>query len=232
MIEITDLNVSYGEIKSLRDVSITADREDRVVAILGSNGAGKSTLLKTMSGILRPDSGSVKLFGEEITRMTPRELVELGFVHVPEERHLFGHMSVRENLEMGGYLKKERFEFTVKEVFELFPVLEERQGQEARTLSGGEQQMLAIGRGLMSEPEILALDEPTGALAPHLVQDLFTKIEEISRDVNVFLVEQRANAALEIADKAFLLENGRITGSGTGAELQASDSVKEAYLSG
>lgn len=231
MIEITDLNVSYGDIRTLRDVTISAESDDRVVAIIGSNGAGKSTLLKAMSGLLKPDSGTIRLFGDDVTGLSPKKMVERGFVQVPEERHLFGHMTVRENLQMGGYLHRDRFEQSLQDVFALFPVLEDRQDQEAQTLSGGEQQMLAIGRGLMAQPKMLALDEPTGALAPNLVQELFENIEEISQDVPIFLVEQRANAALEIADKAFLLENGEIVGGGTGEELKASESVRKAYLS-
>ncbi|WP_423747445.1 ABC transporter ATP-binding protein (plasmid) [Haladaptatus sp. SPP-AMP-3] len=232
MITVSDLNVHYGDLQVLWDVSLEIDDEDSVVAIVGPNGAGKTTLLKTLSGVIDPTSGEIELFGEPVSSMAPSDRVSNGFVHVSEKRNLFGDLSVYENLRMGSYTQRDDFERTCEEVIEMFPVLEERREQKASTLSGGEQQMLAIGRGLMAKPEVLALDEPSGALAPQLVERVFEKIDEISNDVTVVLIEQHVDQALDLANRAYLLENGRIAAEGTGQELLDSDHVRQSYLSG
>lgn len=232
MISVSDLNVHYGDLQVLWDVSLEIDDEDSVVAIVGPNGAGKTTLLKTLSGVIDPTSGEIELFGEPVSSMAPSDRVSNGFVHVSEKRNLFGDLSVYENLRMGSYTRRDDFERTLEEVIEMFPVLEERREQKASTLSGGEQQMLAIGRGLMAKPEVLALDEPSGALAPQLVERVFEKIDEISNDVTVVLIEQHVDQALDLANRAYLLENGRIAAEGTGQELLDSDHVRQSYLSG
>lgn len=232
MLEVENVGAAYGDLQVLWDVSITIEEDDSVVGIIGPNGAGKTTLLKTISGILTPVSGNIRLFGADSRGLSPTEIVELGFVQVSEERNLFGDMTVSENLQMGAYTQRDRFEETIEDVFALFPVLEERREQKAGTLSGGEQQMLAIGRGLMSHPKILALDEPSGALAPKLAQRVFDRIEEISDDITVLLIEQHVDQALELADRAYLLENGEIVTQGSGDALLESDHVRKAYLQG
>ncbi|WP_280586652.1 ABC transporter ATP-binding protein [Halorubrum sp. Boch-26] len=232
MLEVEDLNVGYGDLQVLWDVSMTIAEDDDVVALVGPNGTGKTTLMKTLSGIVEPTSGRIELFGEDTAAYDADEIVSLGFVQVSEGRNLFGEMSVYENLRMGAYRHRDEFEDTLEEVYEMFPVLAERRDQEAGTLSGGEQQMLAIGRGLMSQPDLLALDEPSGALAPQLAERVFEKIQQISDDVTVLLVEQHVDRALGLADRAYLLENGRITQTGTGEEMLESDHVRKAYLSG
>ncbi|WP_231187633.1 ABC transporter ATP-binding protein [Haladaptatus sp. DYF46] len=232
MITVNDLNVHYGDLQVLWNVSLEIDDDDSVVAIVGPNGAGKTTLLKTLSGVLDPTSGEIELFGEPGSSMAPSDRVSNGFVHVSEKRNLFGDLSVYENLRMGSYTQRDDFERTLEEVIEMFPVLEERREQKASTLSGGEQQMLAIGRGLMAKPEVLALDEPSGALAPQLVERVFEKIDAISNDVTVVLIEQHVDQALDLANRAYLLENGRIAAEGTGQELLDSDHVRQSYLSG
>lgn len=232
MITIDDLDVHYGDLQVLWDLSLEVGEDDSVVAIVGPNGAGKTTLLKTLSGILTPTSGTIELFGTPIETLSASDIVKRGFVHVPEKRNLFGDLSVYQNLRMGAYTQRETFEETFEEVIEMFPVLDERREQHASTLSGGEQQMLAIGRGLMAQPKILALDEPSGALAPKLAERVFEKIEEISDDVTVILVEQHVDQALSLADRAYLLENGRIATEGTGSEMLNSAHVRESYLSG
>ncbi|MFH5801693.1 ABC transporter ATP-binding protein [Haladaptatus sp. CMAA 1911] len=232
MITVNDLNVHYGDLQVLWNVSLEIDDDDSVVAIVGPNGAGKTTLLKTLSGVLDPTSGEIELFGESGSSMAPSDRVSNGFVHVSEKRNLFGDLSVYENLRMGSYTQRDDFERTLEEVIEMFPVLEERREQKASTLSGGEQQMLAIGRGLMAKPEVLALDEPSGALAPQLVERVFEKIDAISNEVTVVLIEQHVDQALDLANRAYLLENGRIAAEGTGQELLDSDHVRQSYLSG
>nr|WP_234699181.1 ABC transporter ATP-binding protein [Halorubrum sp. LN27] len=232
MLEVEDLNVGYGDLQVLWDVSMTIEADDDVVALVGPNGTGKTTLMKTLSGIVEPTSGRIELLGEDVSAYDADEIVSLGFVQVSEGRNLFGDMSVYENLRMGAYQHRDEFEDTLEEVYEMFPVLSERRDQDAGTLSGGEQQMLAIGRGLMAQPKLLALDEPSGALAPQLAERVFEKIEEISDDVTVLLVEQHVDRALDLADSAYLLENGRITQAGTGQEMLESDHVRDAYLSG
>lgn len=232
MLTVEDLSVHYGDLQVLWDVSMTVDDEDSVVAVVGPNGAGKTTLLKTLSGVIEPTSGNIELFGTPVDSLRASRIVREGFVHVSETRNLFGDLSVYENLKMGSYTQRDEFEETFEEVVEMFPVLEERRHQKANTLSGGEQQMLAIGRGLMARPAVLALDEPSGALAPQLANRVFEKIDEISDDVTVILVEQHVDRALDLANRAYLLENGRIAAEGTGQELLESDHVRESYLSG
>uniref|UniRef100_UPI0031B56B5E ABC transporter ATP-binding protein n=1 Tax=Natrialba asiatica TaxID=64602 RepID=UPI0031B56B5E len=232
MLEVDGIDVSYGDLQVLWDASMAIAEEDSVVTLVGPNGAGKTTLLRTLSGLLEPSAGTIEILGSDISTRPAEEIVDLGFVHVPEGRNLFDEMTVAENLQMGSYRHRDEFEETHAEVVEMFPVLEERREQKAGTLSGGEQQMLAIGRGLMAQPDILALDEPSGALAPQLAERVFEKIEEISTDVTVLLVEQHVDRALELADRAYLLENGRIAAEGTGSELLQSDHVVEAYLRG
>lgn len=232
MIKVENVDVSYGDLQVLWDVSLEVREEDSIVALIGPNGAGKTTLLKAISGLHPLKSGSIEVFGEDVSKLKSDEIVRLGFVQVPEERNLFMDMTVLENLEMGAYTRRKKKDETLDEVFNLFPVLEERQDQKAGTLSGGEQQMLAVGRGLMSRPKILALDEPSGALAPKLTQRLFDRIEEISKDTTVLLVEQHVYQALNLAERAYLLENGRIYTEGRGDELLESEHIKEAYLRG
>ena len=232
LLEVEDLSVGYGELQVLWDVSLRIEEDESVIALVGPNGVGKTTLLKTLSGILEPMSGRIEILGTDASQLSAEEIVGHGFVHVSEERNLFGEMSVYQNLRMGSYTERESFEETLEEVYDMFPVLEERRDQKAGTLSGGEQQMLAIGRGLMAQPKLLAFDEPSGALAPQLAERVFEKIETISDDVPVLLVEQHVDRALELADRAYLLENGRVVTSGTGDELLESDHVMDAYLRG
>lgn len=229
-IVVDGIDVAYGDLQVLWDISFEVSTEDSIIALVGPNGAGKTTLLKTLSGLLRPTAGSIEMFGTDSSSLSPEEIVRRGFVHVPEARNLFGKMSVEENLQMGSYTHRDTYDEMLEEVYETFPVLEERSSQAAGTLSGGEQQMLAIGRGLMSKPKILALDELSVGLAPQLATRVFEKVEAISDDVTVLLTEQHVNEALNLAERAFLVENGRIATEGTGDELLESDHIKEAYL--
>jgi branched-chain amino acid transport system ATP-binding protein len=231
-ITVEDLDVHYGDLQVLWGLSMEVREDDSIVSIVGPNGAGKTTLLKSLSGIIQPTNGRIELFGTDASELSPSDIVKEGFVQVSEKRNLFGDLTVYENLRMGAYTERDDFEETFEEVIEMFPVLDERREQKAGTLSGGEQQMLAIGRGLMAQPEVLALDEPSGALAPQLAQRVFEKIEEISEDVTVILIEQHVDQALSLADRAYLLENGRIETRGTGQELLESEHVRESYLSG
>jgi branched-chain amino acid transport system ATP-binding protein len=231
-ITVEDVEIHYGDLQVLWGVSLEIEDDDSIVSIVGPNGAGKTTLLKSLSGIIRPTNGRIEMFGTDAAELSPSEIVKEGFVHVSEKRNLFEDLTVYENLRMGAYTERDEFEDTFEEVIEMFPVLDERRQQKAGTLSGGEQQMLAIGRGLMAQPKVLALDEPSGALAPQLAQRVFEKIEEISEDVTVILIEQHVDQALSLADRAYLLENGRIETKGTGQELLESEHVRESYLSG
>lgn len=230
LLEVQNLNVSYGDLQVLWDISLQIEQDESVVALIGPNGAGKTTLLKTLSGILEPTSGKITIFGEDMTNASPKKIVNSGFVHVSEERNLFGEMSVQENLKMGAYTEREKVEERMREVYEMFPVLEERKSQRAGTMSGGEQQMLAIGRGLMSGPKLLAFDEPSGALAPQLVNQVFEKIDKISDDIPVLIVEQHVDKALELADRAYIIENGRISAKGQSNTLIEDDQIVDAYL--
>ena len=234
MLKINQLNVSYHAIHALKGVSLMIEQGE-IVAIIGANGAGKTTTLNAISGILQPESGQMSLDGQDLMKMRPSEIVESGIVQVPEGRKIFARMTVKENLEMGAYSLKNKAQMdaNMHRVFEIFPRLQERQRQPGGTLSGGEQQMLAMGRGLMAAPRILLLDEPSMGLAPILVDQIFEVIQEINQQgVSILLVEQNANMALSIADRAYLFETGRVVLSGKAAELRENPQVKEAYLGG
>ena len=232
ILEVDKINVSYGSIQALWDISFTVTRGE-IFAIIGSNGAGKSTLLKTMTGLLRPTSGDVEFMSRRIDRLAPHKIVEMGISHIPEGGRLFPDMSVRENLEMGAYntrVWKSKAE-TLAQIFEIFPVLKERQGQLARTLSGGEKQMLAVGRGLMSKPVLCMFDEPSYGLSPKYVAEVFNVIKSLrERGITILLVEQNVKYTLEIADRACVIENGRVCLEGRCNELLTSEYVKKAYL--
>ena len=230
MIELDGIDVSYGNIQVVWDLDLHISEDDTVVSIVGPNGAGKSTLLRVMSGLHPVDAGRVTVWGSDAAGMNPTDIVEQGFVHVSEERNLFGDMTVRENLQMGAYTDRDGLDDTMQEVFELFPILEERSDQLAKSMSGGQQQMLAIGRGLMARPKVLALDEPSEGLAPQITDRVFEKIGEISEDITVLLVEQHVNRALRMAERAYLLENGRVVREDTGTGLLESEHVRDAYL--
>ncbi|CEI24941.1 ABC protein of Branched-chain amino acid ABC transporter (HAA:undef) [Propionibacterium freudenreichii] len=234
MFEIHDLQVNFGGIQALKGISLSVE-DGQIVTLIGANGAGKTTTLRTASGLERPSGGTITLAGQDITRASARERVKQGLVQVPEGRRVFPKMSVLENLELGAFLRKDRAGITrdLRDVYERFPVLADRLKQQAGTLSGGEQQMLAMGRALMSRPKMLLLDEPSMGLAPLFVQEIFDIIKAINEaGTTVLLVEQNANMALQIADHAYVMETGRIVLSGTPAELSASDEIKRAYLGG
>jgi branched-chain amino acid transport system ATP-binding protein len=232
MLEVDNLDTFYGKIQALWGVSLLVN-EGEIVALVGANGAGKTTLLNTISGLMRPASGSVTFLGRRIDGLKSHTIVELGISHIPEGRKLFPEMSVRENLEMGAYTKrvwKQKKEILEK-VYGLFPVLEARQGQLARTLSGGEQQMVAMGRGLMSRPKLSFIDEPSSGLAPLVVDEIFEIIQSLRKEgIAIFLIEQNVQQTLEIADRAYVLENGRIILSGNSKELLQEEMIKKAYL--
>ena len=232
MLKVNDINVYYGNIHALKGISLEV-HTDEIVALIGANGAGKSTTLKTISGLMRTKTGSITLMDEDITHTDAHKLVSKGLAHVPEGRRIFLQMTVLENLEMGAYTQPGYVKEGIKDIFERFPRLKHRKNQIAGTLSGGEQQMLAMGRALMSKPKLLMLDEPSMGLAPILVQQIFDIIKELrAAGTTILLVEQNAEMALRIADRAYVLESGRITISGTGKELAQSDSIKKAYLGG
>ena len=232
MLKVDDIHVYYGQIHAIKGVSFEV-HEGEVVSLIGANGAGKSTVLKTISGLLRPKSGTITFLGNDITHTEAYKLVNRGLAQVPEGRRIFLQMTVRENLDMGAYTQKDVSEADMEEVFRRFPRLKEREKQIAGTLSGGEQQMLAMGRAMMSHPKLLMLDEPSMGLAPILVEQIFDIIREFhASGTTILLVEQNAGKALAIADRAYVLEQGRITLSGTGADLAACDAVKKAYLGG
>ena len=234
MLNVNNLNVSYGAIHALKGVTFEL-REGEVVALIGANGAGKSTTLNTISGLLKPDSGSITFEGEDLTQTRPAEIVRKGIVQVPEGRKIFARMSVRENLELGAYTLTDKDEIRehLERVYEIFPRLKERQRQSGGTLSGGEQQMLAMGRGLMANPHLLLLDEPSMGLAPILVEQIFEVIQNINEQgVTILLVEQNAQMALSIADRAYVLETGTVALSGAAEELLKNPEVKAAYLGG
>ena len=233
MLEVKDINVYYGLIHALRDVSFEVN-EGGVVALIGANGAGKTTTLHTITGLLPSKGGTVTFEGRDITRKPGHAIVRLGMSHVPEGRRVFAGLTVAENLRMGAYTRPAgEIPESLKMVYERFPRLEERKNQAAGTLSGGEQQMLAMGRALMSKSKLLMLDEPSMGLAPILVEQIFDIIRELhAAGTTILLVEQNAQAALSVADRAYVLETGRISLSGTGKELMASDAVRKAYLGG
>jgi len=235
ILKVNDLNVYYGAIHALKGISFEVN-EGEIVTLIGANGAGKTTTLHTVSGLLRSKTGSIDFCGEDISTVPAHKLVEKGLAHCPEGRRIFLQMTVQENLDMGAYtskLSKAEIEANMQHVFELFPRMLERRKQIAGTLSGGEQQMLAMGRALMSNPKLIMLDEPSMGLAPILVEQIFDIIKELhAKGCTILLVEQNAQAALAIADRAYVLETGRITLSGTGKELLQSEAVKKAYLGG
>ncbi len=232
ILKVEDMHVYYGAIHAIKGVSFEVG-EGEIVALIGANGAGKSTILKTVSGLLHPRSGSVTFMDKNISHTDAHRLVRQGLAHVPEGRRIFLQMTVQENLEMGAFSQKEVSKEDLERMFALFPRLKERRKQIAGTLSGGEQQMLAMSRALMSCPKLLMLDEPSMGLAPILVNQIFSIIRELHEaGTTILLVEQNASKALEIADRAYVLETGHITLTGTGAELAQSDEVRKAYLGG
>ncbi|NTW95904.1 MAG: ABC transporter ATP-binding protein [Erysipelotrichaceae bacterium] len=234
MLKISGLNVHYGVIHALKDVELEVE-EGSIVALIGSNGAGKTTLLRTISGLIKPTSGSINYQGISTLSLSPQILPTKGLVQVPEGRRIFSGLTVYENLLMGAYLRKDKagIQKDLKSVYERFPILENRKHQDASTLSGGEQQMLAISRALMAKPKLLLLDEPSMGLAPILVKEIFSIIKEINaQGTTILVVEQNAFQALKIADKAYVLETGTIVLSGTGAELLSSPEVQKVYLGG
>lgn len=233
MLKVEDINVYYGSIHAVRGVSFEVN-EGEIVTLIGANGAGKSTSLNTVSGLLPAKSGKIEFLGRDLHGIAPHRIVGLGLTQVPEGRRVFSQMTVEENLDMGAYTRPAgEVKDSMADVYDRFPRLKERRRQLAGTLSGGEQQMLAMGRALMSHPKLLMLDEPSMGLAPILVDQIFDIIKELhASGVTILLVEQNARMALSIADRAYVLETGKVALSGTGAELMASDKVREAYLGG
>ena len=233
MLKVNDINVYYGSIHAIKGVSFEV-KQGEIVTLIGANGAGQSTILKTVSGLLRSKTGSIDFLDKNISTVAPHKIVERGLAHVPEGRRIFLQMSVEENLEMGAYTRGGKgVSEDLAKVYEQFPRLKERRKQTAGTLSGGEQQMLAMGRALMSRPQLLMLDEPSMGLAPILVEQIFEIIKSLHKDgTTILLVEQNAQMALSVADRAYVLETGKITLSGTGEELAQSDEIRKAYLGG
>ncbi len=234
MLEIEDLTCGYGKVAAIRGLSLEV-KEGELVSLIGANGAGKTTTLKAISGLLNPAGGRILFDGTEITRAAPRRILAKGIAHCPEGRHIFPYMTVQENLDMGCYLRSDAKDIAqdLRTIFDRFPVIEERRRQMAGTLSGGEQQMLAIGRALMSRPKLVLFDEPSLGLAPNLVATTFEIIAEIRQQgVTVLMVEQNAYAALELCDRCYVLESGEVTLHGTGRELLKNPHVKQAYLGG
>ena len=232
MLAVSNIDTFYGKIQALWGVSSKID-EAEIVALVGANGAGKTTLLNTISGLLRPASGSVEFLDKRIDGLKSHAIVELGMSHIPEGRGLFADMSVRENLEMGAYTKRvwKHKQEILDKVYQLFPILKARQGQLARTLSGGEQQMVAIGRGLMSRPRLCIIDEPSSGLAPLMVDEMFSIIQGLrDQGIAIFLIEQNVQQTLEIADRAYVLENGRVTLEGESKKLLEEELIRKAYL--
>lgn len=234
MLEVNNIDVYYGVIHALKNVSLKV-QEGEIVTLIGANGAGKTTTLRTISGLIKPTKGSIYFRGEKINSTNPQEIVAKGISHVPEGRHIFQDMSVSENLELGAFLRKDKngIEDDYEMIYSKFPILKDRSKQRAGTLSGGEQQMLAIGRVLMSRPKLLLMDEPSMGLAPLLVQEIFSIIKEINNQgTTILLVEQNANIALSIADRAYVIEIGSVVIEGSGKELAKSEEIKKAYLGG
>ena len=234
MLEVKNLSVHYGMIQAVRNVDFKVN-EGEIVSLIGANGAGKSTILKTLSGLIHPSEGEIIYLGENIASTSAKRIVEKGLVQVPEGRHVFPGLTVKENLELGAFLRKDKEEIQkdMEAVFERFPILKERKDQDAQTLSGGEQQMLAMGRALMSRPKLLLLDEPSMGLAPIFIREIFKIIQEIQKTgTTVLLIEQNAKMALSISNRAYVLETGSVVLSGTGQELLESDEIQKAYLGG
>ena len=234
MLEVKNLSVHYGMIHAVRNVNFKVN-EGEIVSLIGANGAGKSTILKTLSGLIHPSEGEIVYLGENIASTSAKKIVEKGLVQVPEGRHVFPGLTVKENLELGAFLRKDKEEIQkdMEAVFERFPILKERKDQDAQTLSGGEQQMLAMGRALMSRPKLLFLDEPSMGLAPIFIREIFKIIQEIQKTgTTVLLIEQNAKMALSISNRAYVLETGSVVLSGTGQELLESDEIQKAYLGG
>ena len=234
MLEVKNLSVHYGMIQAVRNVNFKVN-EGEIVSLIGANGAGKSTILKTLSGLIHPSEGEIVYLGENIASTSAKKIVEKGLVQVPEGRHVFPGLTVKENLELGAFLRKDKEEIQkdMEAVFERFPILKERKDQDAQTLSGGEQQMLAMGRALMSRPKLLLLDEPSMGLAPIFIREIFKIIQEIQKTgTTVLLIEQTAKMALSISNRAYVLETGSVVLSGTGQELLESDEIQKAYLGG
>ncbi len=234
MLKIEDINVYYGAIHAIKGISLEV-KEGEIVTLIGANGAGKSTTLRTISGLLKPKTGKIEFLDKNIAGMSAHHIVKAGISQVPEGRRIFAEMTVMENLDLGAFIRKDKAGIAqdLKMVFERFPRLEERKNQQAGTLSGGEQQMLAMGRALMSRPKLLLLDEPSMGLAPLLIKEIFNIIVDINKTgTTVLLVEQNANMALSIANRAYVLETGRITLAGDAKELAASEDVRKAYLGG
>ena len=234
MLTVNNLHVNYGAITAVKGVSFTINQGE-IVTLIGVNGAGKSTILKTLSGLLKPSQGTITYQGQELSKLSAPKIVAQGISQVPEGRHVFPEMTVKENLQMGAYLRKDSNAIAAdfQRVYRLFPILAERQDQDAATLSGGEQQMLVMGRALMARPKLILLDEPSMGLAPIYIQKIFTIIEEIKKQgTTILLIEQNATQALKIADRAYVLATGTIKLSGTGTELLTDQAVKQAYLGG
>ena len=232
ILEVKDLSVYYGVIKALKGISFHVDKGE-VVALIGANGAGKTTTLHTLSGLIKAQTGEIKYKGKELTKLAGHKIVTLGMAQVPEGRRVFAEMTVLQNLKMGAYTRKDKAEMeeTLKEVYRRFPRLEERKGQMAGTLSGGEQQMLAMGRALMSHPDIILMDEPSMGLSPIFVNEIFQIIQDVNKSgVTVLLVEQNAKKALSIANRAYVLETGTIAKEGDAKELMNDEAIKKAYL--
>lgn len=232
MLEVSNIDTFYGIIQALWGVSLKIE-EAEIVALVGANGAGKTTLLNTISGLLHPASGSIEFLGKRIDGLALHTIVELGISHIPEGRRLFPDMSVRENLEMGAYSKRvwKHKQKTLDGVYQLFPILKARQGQLARTLSGGEQQMVAMGRGLMSRPRLCIIDEPSSGLAPLMVEEVFRIIQGLrDQGIAIFLIEQNVQQTLEITDRAYVLENGRVILEGESKQLLEEERIRKAYL--
>ena len=232
MLKVTDLSVHYGGIEALKGISFEVG-QGQIVTLIGANGAGKSTTLRAISGLVRPSSGSINFMGRDITALNSQKIVAEGIAMVPEGRRVFANLTVKENLKIGAYLRKDRDEIEegIKDIYRRFPRLKEREWQLAGTLSGGEQQMLAVGRAMMAKPKLMMMDEPSLGLAPLAVKDIFSIIRDLkSEGITILLIEQNANAALRCADVGFVLETGRITMTGSGQELLTNEAVKAAYL--
>jgi len=230
MLKIKDLNITYGGINAVRDVSFEVE-QGSIITLVGANGAGKSSILRSIAGVVTPKSGTIEFCGEDITGKSAEQVVKKGITLVPEGRRIFPDLTVLENIRIGAYLRKDSLDEDIKWVYDLFPRLKERSWQMAGTLSGGEQQMLAVARALMSRPKLMMMDEPSLGLAPLIVRDIFSIIKEINKNgVTILLIEQNANMALKTADRGYVLETGRIKMTGTGSELLSNEEVKKAYL--